>query len=665
MDTLWRASDDVRKKSQLSRFRRYLKEQYGLQFGEYRQLWQWSVEHLSEFWSILLEYFEVDYSGTYSEVLKGSMPGARWFEGIELNYAEHLFRRKEDVDIALFWRGERGPQRQLSWGEVKQKTAAVQALLRDAGVGTGDRVAAYLPNVPEASIAFFATAAMGAVWSSCSPDFGTFSVVERFSQIQPKVLFACDGYTYNGKEYNRTEEVLHIVQQIPSIQLVVWVPYLGVDLPRPDSRFVDWEHQVEARGVEVVQFVRVPFAHPLWVLYSSGTTGKPKAITHGHGGVLLEHFKYMAFHNDVHPGENFFWYSTTGWMMWNFVHASALMGARIVLYEGSAAYPDMYRLWQYAEELPIHHFGTSAPYLMACRKRGVRPRDRYALRHLRSIGSTGAPLPPEGFDYVYEEVHPDVWLCSMSGGTDVCTAFVGGCIERPVYRGEIQCRALGCDLDAWDAEGNSLVGKVGEMVIKQPMPSMPIYFWNDPDMRRYRESYFSMYPGVWRHGDWIEITPRDGVIIYGRSDATLNRHGVRIGTAEIYKVVESLPEIIDSLIVNLELPDGNHYMPLYVVTDEDKTLTDELRQRIKERLREQYSPRHVPDEIIQAPGIPTTISGKKMEAPVKRLFLGMDRERAINIGAMKNPEVMPFYEAEARRIQERFFSEPSAKPTQS
>ncbi|MDX1666094.1 MAG: acetoacetate--CoA ligase, partial [Saprospiraceae bacterium] len=515
----------------------------------------------------------------------------------------------------------------------------------------GDRVVAFLPNIPEATVAFLATCALGGVWSSCSPDFGLDSVLDRFRQIEPRVLVAVDGYQYNGKSYDRTEVLERLCEELPSLERIVFIPYLGEGaVPDHIKNLVPWSKVMETPARELV-FEPVAFDHPIWVLYSSGTTGIPKAITHAHGGVLLEHYKYLAFHNDVKPGERFFWFSTTGWMMWNFVQASLLMGATIVLYDGSPAYPDLDVLWKLTEEAGIHHFGTSAPFLVACMKKGLRPGYDFDLTSLRSIGSTGAPLPPEAFDWVYREVKRDCWLCSMSGGTDVCTAFVGGCPERPVYEGEIQCRCLGCALYAYDEDGQPVREQVGEMVITQPMPSMPVYFWGDDRKKRYRESYFDHYPGIWRHGDWVEITKRDTLVIYGRSDATLNRQGVRIGTSEIYRALHRIEEIEDSLIVNLEMGGGDHYMPLFVVPAEEAQLDEELKGKIKLALRSQYSPRHVPDEIIEVEEIPYTLSGKKLEAPVKRILMGMPLDKAANPDSMKNPDSLEFFLRFAEKIQ--------------
>jgi acetoacetyl-CoA synthetase len=567
------------------------------------------------------------------------MPNAKWFAGGSLNYAEHIFGNKTDERPALRFYNETG-NLDLSWDDLEQQVIAMQSWLVSRGVGQGDRVAAYLPNIPEAIVCFLAANGLGAVWSCCSPDFGVETVIERFAQIEPKVLIVCDGYRYNGKPHDRLAVASQLRTALPTVKSVALVPYLNSTVTLPDTALYS-EICGGDRAQKNIIFTPVPFDHPIWVLYSSGTTGRPKAITHSHGGVLLEHLKYMAFHNDAKAGENFFWFTTTGWMMWNFLQASMLVGAVPVLFDGSPSYPSLDRLWEIAGELPLHHFGTSAPYLTACMKRGLEPKNIANLSALRSIGSTGAPLPPEAFDWVYDSIKEDIWLCSMSGGTDVCTAFVGGVPNRPVRRGMIQGRALGCALHAFDEAGTQVQGELGEMVITQPMPSMPIYFWNDPDNERYRASYFADYPGQWRHGDWIKIEADGQLIIQGRSDATLNRKGVRIGTAEIYRVLDQIPGLADSLVLNLERPDGSDYMPLYVVTPDG--LTDELKTAINHELKTQCSPRHVPDVIILAPDIPYTLSGKKMEVPVKKILLGMDVSKSLNRDAVRNPAALDWF----------------------
>ncbi|SDM20305.1 acetoacetyl-CoA synthetase [Catalinimonas alkaloidigena] len=647
---LWQPTATAVQQSRLQHYLTWLRAHRQLDFSTYEEVWYWSVDQPAAFWASLWDYFEVASPTPYQRVLEGAMPGANWFPGSQLNYAEHIFRQATDARPALLFRSERHPLRAVSWQELTQQVASLSHYLRQQGIGAGDRVAAYLPTIPEATVAFLATCALGAVWSSCSPDFGTGSVTDRFQQIEPKVLIAVDGYTYNGKPHDRTHAVRELQAALPSVERVLLIPYLQADATLAGT--VPWAEALATPDAPLT-FASVPFAHPIWVLYSSGTTGLPKAITHSHGGVLLEHLKYLAFHNDCRPGERFFWYTTTGWMMWNFVQASLLVGATAVLYDGSPAYPTLDTLWQLTEEAGIHHFGTSAGFLMACRQAGLAPGQQSDLATLRSIGSTGSPLPPEGFDWVYEAVKSDVWLTSMSGGTDVCSAFVGGCPLRPVYEGEIQCRALGCALDAYDDQGQPVRDMMGEMVITQPMPSMPIYFWNDPERARYRDSYFEMFPGVWRHGDWIEITSRDSLIIYGRSDATLNRGGVRIGTSEVYRAVDQVPAVADSLVVCLDLPGGQQYMPLFVKMRADQALTDDVIQQLRQALRHNYSPRHVPDAVVAVEDIPYTLSGKKMEAPVKRILMGQAPERAANRDSMRNPESLAFFVRYAQEAHRR------------
>ncbi len=650
-DVLWLPERRVKAQSNIAAYMNWLADRQALSFKDYHALWQWSVDHPGAFWESIWNYFEVRSYTSYHTVLSDDpMPHARWFEGATLNYAEHIFRNKTTAYPALFFCSEIRQPSEMSWKDLEARTAALQAYLELHGVSAGDRVAAFIPNIPEASIALFATISLGAVWSSCSPDFGAESVLDRFRQIEPKVLIAVDGYRYNGKPYDRIGEVKQIKALLPSVEKVILIPYLNKAESTKDlGDAVLWE-EVMATAHGALHFTPVPFSHPIWVLYSSGTTGLPKAITHCHGGMLLEHLKYLSLQNDVKPGERFFWFSTTGWMMWNFVQAALLVGGTMVLYDGSAGYPGLEMLWKLAEQIPIHHFGTSAPFLLACMKKQLAPCDQFDLSALRSIGSTGSPLPPEAFNYVYEHIKKEIWLCSMSGGTDVCTAWVGSCILKPVYRGEIQCRCLGASLYAYNEKGRPVENEVGEMVITQPMPCMPVYFWNDGDFKRYHAGYFEQFPGVWRHGDWIRITPHDGVVILGRSDATLNRHGVRIGTAEVYRALNSLGEIKDALIVNLELSDGKNYMPLFVVLEPGIKLTGSLKTKIKETLSMHYSPRHVPDAIFEAPDLPYTISGKKMEAPVKNILMGKAMKRSVNKGTMRNPEAVAYFKRFARRL---------------
>jgi len=643
----WKPTPDNIEHCHLHRYMQWLEQEKGLHFDNYHDLWEWSAREIGAFWESQWEYFQVISHMPYRQVLQGKeMPDYQWFEGATLNYAEHIFRQKNAAQPAIIFQNERQPLTEISWAELERQTAALARYFRKCGIQPGDRIAAYLPNSPHAIVAVLAAMSIGAVWSSCSPDFGAASVADRFVQIEPKILIAVDGYAYGGKSFDKRETVHELCGLLPTVRQVVFIPYLdeNATFETEDKEVAFWNELVENQEDAALTFLPVPFSHPLWVLYSSGTTGIPKAITHSHGGNLLEHLKYTHLHNDIHAGERFFWFSTTGWMIWNFTLASMLAGATIVLYDGSPGYPDLNVLWEMAEKTEIQHYGTSAPFLVSCMKAGHEPGKQFDLSRLRSIGSTGSPLPPEAFAWVYENVKSDVWLCSMAGGTDVCTAWVGGNPLLPVYQGEIQCRCLGCAMESWDENGRPVpVGEVGEMVVTQPMPSMPVFFWNDADGSKYRSSYFDTFPGMWRHGDWIQITERDSLVILGRSDATLNRQGVRIGTAEIYRALDTIPEIKDSLIINLEYADGTDWMPLFVTLVPGFILTEDLKKRINTTLRSTYSPRHVPDAILEIPDVPYTISGKKMETPVKKILQRKPLEKAYNRDSMRNPEAMAFF----------------------
>jgi acetoacetyl-CoA synthetase len=638
---LWEPSEEFRETARISDYMRWLKEEKNVAVGDYDELWEWSVTDLEGFWASIWEYCGIKASTPYERVLgKRGMPGAEWFPGAELNYAEHVLRHAADHpdEPAILHQSEVRSLGEVSWAELQQKTAALAAGLRELGVQRGDRVAAYLPNVPEAVIALLACASIGAVWSSCSPDFGAGSVVDRMAQIEPKVLLAADGYRYSGKDYDRTDVVARLQGEIPTLQKTVVLPYLAED---PDTsqleNVVVWDDLLASHeGAEPV-FEQVPFDHPLWVLYSSGTTGLPKAIVHSQGGILIEHLKKAVLHIDLGPEDRFFWFTTTGWMMWNLVVAGLLTGSTVLLYDGNPGHPDMNVLWEFAASTGMTCFGTSASYITACMKAGIEPGRDYDLSSLQSIGSTGSPLPPEGFEWAYEHIKEDLWLFSTSGGTDMCTAFVGGVPLLPVRAGELQARSLGAAVEAFDEEGNPQIDEVGELVVTEPMPSMPIYFWNDPEGERYRESYFDVYPGVWRHGDWIKVKEDGACVIYGRSDSTINRGGIRMGTSEIYSAVDRVEEVADSLVVDVPREGGSSFMPLFVVLQEGVELDDDLEGRIKSSIKENASPRHVPNEIFAVPEIPKTLNGKKLEVPVKKILSGTPPEEAASRESLSNP----------------------------
>ena len=639
-------------RSRLTEYMRWLEAERGLRFDDYQALWQWSVDDLDSFWASIWDFFEVVSENGYQTVLASrEMPGAEWFPGARLNYAEHVFRGKDDSAVAIVHASELRELEELTWGELRGQVAAVAAGLRSLGVGPGDRVVAYLPNIPEAIVAFLASASIGAVWSSCSPDFGPASVIDRFAQIEPKVLFSVDGYRYGGRDFDRLRVVADLQEQMPSLRRTVVLPYLDPDPDlSPLGDATSWNELTEADPGAALDFERVPFDHPLWVLYSSGTTGLPKAIVQGQGGILLEHLKKLHLHVDLHPGERLFWFTTTGWMMWNFLVSGLLTEAAIVTYDGNPGHPDIDVLWDLAEGAGVTCFGTSASYIAACMKEGSEPGAGRDLSSLAAVGSTGSPLSPEGFDWIYEHIGEDTWLFSTSGGTDLCTAFVGGVALLPVYRGELQGRALGAKVEAWDEDGKAVVGEVGELVVTEPMPSMPVFLWGDEDGSRYRASYFEHFPGVWRHGDWIEITPRGTAVIYGRSDSTINRQGVRMGTSEIYRAVATVNAVTDAVVVDIPRAGTEGWMPLFVVLREGMTLDENLTTEIKRRIREQCSPRHVPNEVFQIAEVPRTLSGKVLEVPVKRILTGTPVEKAASRDSLANPAALDYFTDLADRL---------------
>jgi len=630
---LWEPPEALRERSHMAR----LMADRGA--ADYDALWRWSVEDLPGFWAEVWDRFDV--GGGYDAVLAdATMPGAAWFPGAQLNYAERLFRGKPDERVAILHESELRGLGSWTWGDLRARTAGIRGGLAARGVGPGDRVAAYLPNVPDTIAAFLATASLGAVWSSAAPEFGARSVCDRFSQIEPKVLLAVDGYRYGGRDFDRRAAVQEIAAEVGAP--VVTLGHLDGS---------GWEDGFLIQSPTTpLEFAAVPFDHPLWVLYSSGTTGLPKAIVQGQGGILLEHLKKMYLHVDCHEGDRVFWFTTTGWMMWNFLASVLLTDAAIVLYDGNPGTPDLDRLWNLAEASGTTCFGTSASYIAACMKEGVEPAAGRDLSALRAVGSTGSPLAPEAFAWVYEHVGADTWLFSTSGGTDLCTAFVGGCPVLPVYEGELQARALGADLHAFDEDGKAVIEEVGELVLTQPMPSMPLRFWGDEDGSRLREAYFDMYPGVWRHGDWIRITERGTAVIYGRSDSTINRGGVRMGTSEIYRAVLAVEDVVDALVVDIPRPGQDSWMPLFVVLRDGAQLDDALVAAIRRRVREDCSPRHVPSDVRAIAEVPRTLSGKVLEVPVKRILMGEAPERAASRDSLANPAALDVFVALAAEV---------------
>jgi acetoacetyl-CoA synthetase len=653
-ELLWSPSPQQIQASRLHDYQHWLARERGIPVGSYDALWQWSISDLDAFWQSIWDYGEVIGEGEREPALASrQMPGARWFPNTRLNYAENVFRYATAERPAIISRSENAPVREISWAQLERDAAALAARMRSWGIAPGDRVASYLPNWPETVTAFLACASIGAIWSSCAPDMGPTVVLDRWRQIEPKLLFVSDSYSYNGKLHDRVEPINELLAQLPSVQRIVHVP-------GPMQRPVAWPHGVNGttwadavREPALPRYERVPFEHPLWIVYSSGTTGLPKALVHGHGGIVLMHKKTMLLQHDLRAGDRLMFLGSTGWIVWNLQAGALLTGASIVLYDGSPSWPEPLALWRFIDEQRVTLFGCGAAYLINCMKEGLQPRKVASLTHLRAINATGSPLPVDAFRWVYAEVKRDLWLASISGGTDIATGFVACAPTLPVHAGEIQCPELGVAAYAYDEQGRAVVDQVGELVVTQPMPSMPLFFWNDPGNKRYLESYFDMFPGVWRHGDWIRFTPRRTSVIYGRSDSTINRFGIRIGTAEIYRVVEALPEVRDSLVVDLEYLGRESFMPLFVVLQPGVELTPALEEKIKAGIRTKASARHVPNAIVQIQDVPRTLTGKKMEVPIRKLLLGAEARKVAAPEAMQNPGSLQFFVDYARALARR------------
>ncbi len=671
---LWRPSKERIAGSQIKRFETWLKDTRGLSFKNYEELWQWSVDDIEGFWEAFWQFAPMKAHAPYRRVLnEKKMPGARWFEGATLNYTEHMLARASDPASrkrpALIYRSERVKRGEVSWAELEQGVAAITHALQSLGVQQGDRVVSYMPNIPHTVMALHAVAGLGAIWSSCSPDMGTVSVVDRFKQIEPTVIFAVDGYYYGGKGFDRRSTLLEILQALPSVKAVIFVDNLesgatldvsGLDRP---VQVIPWSQALQD-GKDARPFYRpVEFNTPLWIVYSSGTTGMPKPIVHSHGGTVIEGIKGSGIHLDVGPQDRFYWFSSTGWIMWNLLVTTLATGATVLLFDGNPGYPDLYAPFEFAAREKATFFGTSPAFVAQCIKAGIEPARRFKMDTIRSVGSTGSPLSEECHEWIYGHIGQDIHLCSISGGTDPGSAFLTSLPTLPIYSGEMQCRCLGVDVDAFDDEGRSLRGQVGELVCKQPIPSFPLYFWGDTDGSRYFGSYFDTYPGVWRHGDWLQLNVRKESVtskIYGRSDSTINRHGIRMGTSELYRVVEEFPEVADSLVVDLEYLGKPSFLALYIVlrdpaatstaivprgpapdgavaASRETGVDPDLAARILSAIKTKLSARHVPNQVYAIPEVPRTMSGKKLEVPVKRILLGHPLDKAVNRDSMANP----------------------------
>jgi acetoacetyl-CoA synthetase len=655
-ELLWTPGPDRLRRANVTGLAGWLARERGKQFADYHALWRWSVEDLEGFWQGLWDYFAIESSARHTRVLgRRSMPGAEWFPGARLNYAQHILRGERAGGDVLLHLSETRPLAALPWSTLGDQVRTLATELRALGVQPGDRVVAWMPNIPETMVAMLAATAVGAIWACCSPDFGERGTLDRLAQLAPKLLFSVDGYRYGGKAFDRRSQLRDIAASLNSLEHLIYLPYLNPEdatLPLPSARH--WRTLLERPAVSASEFeyTQVPFDHPLWTLFSSGTTGLPKPIVHGHGGILLENLKNATFHFDLRPGDRVFFYTTSGWMLWNFITSIPLTGALPVLYDGHPAYPAPDALWKMADEAGVASFGASPTYVDQLSRSGIVPREHYRLEKLRTINLAGSPATPESMAWFYRNVKEDLWVANGSGGTDCCTGFVGGVPTLPVRAGEIQAPQLGVSAKAFNTRGESVIDEVGELVLTEPMPSMPLRFWNDPDNRRYIETYFQEFPGIWRHGDFFRIDAQGRCFVLGRSDATLNRYGIRIGTAEIYRTLALIPEVQDALIVNLDLPGGGFFMPLFVKLAQGVELNPGLEAQIRDTLRREYTPRHVPDKIYQAPGIPYTLTGKKMEVPVRRILTGVPAEKAANRSGVSDPSALDFFIAYAQRQQD-------------
>ncbi len=645
-ESMWRPDARLVDSARVTAFQRWLKEHRGLDLPDYDALWSWSVTDLDGFWQAVWDFFDVPGTVTDPTVLaQERMPGATWFPGVRLNYVDQALRW-DDAALAVIGLGEDRPESRLTWEELRRQVQALASTLADHGVGPGDRVVGYLPNIPEALVAFLAAASLGAVWSVVGQDYASDAVVDRFGQLEPAVLVAADGYRYGGKDYDRTGDVQQARAALPTLEATIVVSRLGVPLDVLPG-VLSWDEAVAA-DFDVPgpspHPAPVGFEHPLWVLFSSGTTGLPKGMVQSHGGILLEHLKVISFHLDVRPGDRFWSFSSPSWMVWNLQASALLVGATVVCYDGSPMYPHTDQLWRIAETCEATIFNSSPGYVQACEKAGAHPGADYDLSKLRTVATAGSALPPSSYEWIYQEVSASIYLGNASGGTDICSTFAHMVPTMPVWPAEISVRCLGVALESWDDAGRPVVGQVGELVVTRPMPSMPTMFWNDPDGSRYTGAYFDVFPGIWRHGDWMTITEHGSVIIHGRSDATLNRHGVRMGSADIYAAVETLPEVTESLVVGLERPDGGYWMPLFVVLAPGASLDEALRRRIADTIRSRVSARHVPDDVIAVPAIPHTRTGKKMEVPVKRVLLGTPANQVASPASVDDPQALRQFE---------------------